>query len=125
MSAENLKAPKSVASVPSLKYARREAMFVMGLWAVTLVYTVVYCYVFGYSQHDVSLVNLSHLDRKVENLRLIFGVPDWVFWGVGLPWFVCVILTVWFSFWFMKDEDLGKDFEAELAERIREEGQHE
>jgi hypothetical protein len=117
---------KSLRNEVILKYARREAIFVMGLWLASFLYTVIYCYWFGYLKHPPLnflgiQLDFSRLDRSPSDLKLIYGIPDWVVWGVGLPWLVCLVLTVWFSLAFMKDEELGEDREAELAERIHEE----
>ena len=113
------------ASPPPLKFARREAVFVLSLWLFTLLYTVGYCYLFGYVKHTPPprvlgfTIDLSRFDRSPADLHLIFGVPDWMFWGVLAPWFVCWVLTTWFSFFFFKDEDLGEDLfgiEEQLGE---------
>jgi hypothetical protein len=38
-------------------------------------------------------------------------MPDWVFWSVVLPWGLCFLLSIWFCFWYMADDDLGQDVE--------------
>ncbi len=124
MSTPNLEPAPPAA--PSVRFARREAIFVMSTWALALLWTVGYSYLFGYRTHTgeilgIPLDGLAHLNRSPESLRLIGGIPDWVVWGVILPWAVCFVLTHWFAAWFMKDEDLGEDHDAELAQRIQEE----
>ena len=32
-----------------------------------------------------------------------------VFWGIAVPWLVCVAFTTWFCFFSMADDDLGRD----------------
>ena len=44
--------------------------------------------------------------RKPESLTFVLGFPDWVFWGLILPWGVCTIISSLFAFWFMVDEEL-------------------
>ena len=81
---------------PVLRSSRREAIVVLILWLCALTYTVGYCSLFGYQ-------------RSLESLTFILGFPDWVFWGVIAPWAVCLVLSYWFSSFFMRDEDLGED----------------
>ena len=61
-----------------------------------MVYTVTYCYLFGYN-------------RSLESLTFVLGFPDWVFWGVVVPWLVCVVFSWLFAFVLVKDVDLGVD----------------
>jgi hypothetical protein len=39
----------------------------------------------------------------------VFGIPDWVFYGVFLPWTVCTILAFIVSKYVIRDEDLGEE----------------
>jgi len=43
-------------------------------------------------------------------------MPSWVVWGIAVPWIVADIFTVWFCFFYMKDDDLGLSPE-ELAQQ--------
>jgi hypothetical protein len=79
-----------------LRNARREGLLIMAVWAAALVWTVSYCYHAGYH-------------RPVETVALILGMPNWVFWGVVLPWGICFLFATWFCFGYMKDDDLGED----------------
>jgi hypothetical protein len=79
-----------------LKSARREAIVILSLWVVCLVYTITYCGRNGY-------------DRTIDDMSFVFGFPDWVFWGVILPWSICTVFTWWFCYFFMGDEPLGDD----------------
>ena len=83
---------------PVLKSARREAIVVFITWVCALSYTVTYCYLHGY-------------DRSLDDLKFVLGFPDWVFWGIVVPWGVCFVVSWWFSYVFMTDEDLGKELE--------------
>ena len=85
--------------LPLLKSARREALGAFAIWLAAMIYSVGYCSLYGY-------------DRTAESLTFILGFPDWVFWGLVLPWGVCTIISSLFAFYFMKDEDLGPDSTA-------------
>lgn len=73
--------------------ARREACVVVAFFAVVLVYTCGYCYLFGY-------------DRDPATLTTYWGIPDWVLWGVMAPWLASAVFTFWFCFRFMADDPL-------------------
>ena len=88
---------------PILASSRFEAMASLVVWVVASVYTVTYCYLFGY-------------DRPLDSLTFVLGFPDWVFWGIVVPWGICVLLSAWFAFGFIRDVDLGHDPEDADAE---------
>jgi hypothetical protein len=81
---------------PVLTSSRREALVVLAIWATACTYTVGYCALFGY-------------ERDLASLRYVAGVPDWVFWGVFVPWSVCTVLSFWVSNFLIKDQDLGPE----------------
>ena len=83
---------------PVLVSARREALVVLVLWLAALTYTVGYCYLYGYV-------------RSLESLTFVMGIPDWVFWGVVVPWMACLLASWGFSFLLMADADLGEENE--------------
>ncbi|MCA9024460.1 MAG: DUF997 family protein [Planctomycetaceae bacterium] len=80
---------------PVFLHARREALVILGLWAAAMLWVVPYCYFFGY-----------HPVENPEQLKTIIGIPDWVFWGVFVPWLVCCLFSFVFSFWLIQDDDL-------------------
>ena len=82
---------------PLLRHARREAIFVACVFLAALVYTVGYCAKFGYAP------------TRSGELKLVFGFPDWVFWGIVTPWVICVAIGIWFSYFFMTDDDVGSE----------------
>jgi Protein of unknown function (DUF997) len=96
---------------PVLQSSRREAFFVMLLWLAALVYSLTYCSAYGY-------------DRDVASFTFVLGFPDWVFWGIVVPWAVCVAISGWFSFWFMRDEPLGDEPEGANGEETGPEANH-
>ena len=79
-----------------LRTARREAIVVFAIWLAAITYTVGYSYTFGY-------------DRPEESITYFYGVPDWVMWGIVLPWAVSTVAAVWFAVFFMTDEPLGDE----------------
>lgn len=79
--------------LPLLKSARREALIAFGIWAAATAYSVGYCCQYGYN-------------RDVASLTFVMGFPDWVFWGLVVPWGVSTIVASLFAFFIMKDEDL-------------------
>jgi hypothetical protein len=81
---------------PVLHSARREAIVVFITWVCAFAWTVTVCYLRGYN-------------RKLEDVSFVLGFPDWVFWGIIVPWAACFALSYWFSYFFMTDADLGTD----------------
>ena len=81
---------------PVLTSARREACLVFAIWVVACAYSVGVCFAMGY-------------ERKAETLTYVLGFPDWVFWGIVLPWCVCTLLSFVLSSFVMTDEDLGEE----------------
>lgn len=81
---------------PVLQSARREATLVLGLWLLAACYTLGYCGWFGYG-------------RSSASLTFVLGFPDWVFWGIIVPWVICSFLSFVVSNFVMRDEDLGED----------------
>jgi uncharacterized membrane protein YhdT len=81
---------------PVLRSARREALIVFGIWLAACIYTVGFCAAYGYERDPVSLT-------------FVFGIPDWVFYGIFLPWTVCTILSFIVSNFVIRDEDLGEE----------------
>lgn len=78
---------------PLLVSARREAVVSLTVFVAALVYTVGYCYRFAYG-------------RPAADIRYYAGIPDWVFGGIVVPWFICLAVTIWFSLGYMRDEPL-------------------
>ena len=72
----------------------------LGMWIVAMIYTISYCYTHGYG-------------RSAESLTFVLWFPDWVFWGVVVPWGVCTLLSIVFAFRIMGDESLGEEIDAD------------
>jgi hypothetical protein len=76
-----------------VRTARREAVGATVIWLMATIYSVGYCAIFGYG-------------RTAESLTFVLGFPDWVFWGIVLPWGVCTVVASLYAFWAMTDDDL-------------------
>jgi hypothetical protein len=97
--------------------ACREAKLLLTVWAVALVWTVGYCYLHGYRHAPDSRALQSGWAeaRTEENLQTVLGFPDWVFFGIMIPWLICTLFTVIFSMFLMRDDDLGAEGEEQSA----------
>ncbi|MCA9428238.1 MAG: DUF997 family protein [Candidatus Omnitrophica bacterium] len=95
---------------PTFRNARREALVILVIYTVSLLYTILFCHFFAYN-------------REPETIRLYLGIPDWVVWGVMLPWAVNVGVTFWFCFIYMADDNLDiPPDEPEIESELRGEG---
>lgn len=81
---------------PVVRSARREALVVFAVWLCAMTYVVTYCYLNGYN-------------RSLDSLKFVFGFPDWIFYGIVVPWTICVVFSIWFGATFMRDEELGEE----------------
>ncbi|MCA8997495.1 MAG: DUF997 family protein [Planctomycetaceae bacterium] len=81
---------------PVYLHSRREALLILLLWGLSFFWTVPYCYLRGYQ-------TLSN----PEDLRLVWGMPAWVTWGVAVPWITCGILSILICLFVIRDDDLG------------------
>lgn len=86
---------------PVVTASRREACIALGMWFVAMFYTITYCYFNGYG-------------RSVESLTFVLWFPDWVFWGIVVPWAICILISTVFAFRIMGDESLGEEVDAEV-----------
>lgn len=90
--------------------ARREARVVMIVWALALVWSVGVCYLRGYEHTadswavQVGLASVQH----AQDMGTFFGMPDWVWLGIVLPWLLCSAFTAGFCVG-MADDDLGTE----------------
>jgi hypothetical protein len=93
------------------RHARREAVIVLVVWALALAWTVSYCYLRGYQHEEDSWVVRAGLaqPRTADNFHQVAGLPDWVVFGILLPWLGCVAFTVFFCQFLMTDDELGAE----------------
>ena len=43
--------------------------------------------------------------RNYTSMKLILGFPDWIFYGVLVPWIIIVLFTIVYAFYFMEDNN--------------------
>jgi hypothetical protein len=92
-----------------------EFRFVSVCWFCAFLWTLSFCYLRGY-QHpaDSWLVQIGLAEPRTSgNFRLVLGMPDWIVWGIMLPWIICSVITVLYGLYGMKDDDLGIEAEGE------------
>jgi len=80
---------------PVFRHARREALIVLAVWIAGMLWTVCYCSATGY-------------DIPPEQVHATLGIPNWVFWGVLVPWLCIIVFSIWFGLFFMAADDLGQ-----------------
>lgn len=78
---------------PLVTSSRREASVAVVATFAVMAWSVGYCVRYGYG-------------RKFADLTFVLGFPDWVFWGIVVPWGACVVLAIWMTFFFIQDEVL-------------------
>ena len=83
---------------PVFLNARREALFILVLFAGCFVWALGVYFADGYYPD-------GNIPQQVPK---VLGMPRWVFWGIFMPWLFVDAVTVWFVFFFMKDDDLGE-----------------
>lgn len=93
---------------PVFLHSRREAVVILGVWALSLLWTVPYCYLNGYQS-----------PAAPEELPIVLGMPAWVFWGIAVPWVVCGLISIALCLWFIQDDDLGETAEKAPPEEGR------
>lgn len=52
--------------------------------AIFILFSTIVSYFLGYK-------------RSVSEIKFIFGFPDWVFYGVLIPWIAIVLYTIFFA----------------------------
>lgn len=80
---------------PIFLNSRREAVIIFLVWLAALIWAVPYCYFNGYYQPG---------EFDPASLKMIWGIPSWIFWGIAAPWLVADIATICFCFYMANDE---------------------
>ena len=83
---------------PLYLHSKREALWIICAWLVCLVWTVGYSALFGYGLEGTEV-------------KLVMGIPSWVFWGVFVPWLSATVFSIWFGLVYMRDDDLTEGSE--------------
>jgi len=86
---------------PVFLHSRREAVIIFCLWVTALIWVVPFCYFNGYG---------GNVDPGT--ISMIMGIPMWLFWGIFVPWLTADAFTIWFCFFYMKDDELGESNEG-------------
>ena len=74
--------------------SKRELRVILVTWALFCFWVVGYCSLRAYP--------LVYPD----DLKLVLGMPSWVFWGIALPWCCATAVTILFGLRGMKDQPL-------------------
>lgn len=90
---------------PVFVHSRREAVVILLVWLLCLLWSVPYCYLNGYID-----------GFEPAEFSTTLGIPSWLFWGIGMPWVFANLVTIWFCFCFMKHDDLGQGPEDRAAD---------
>ena len=85
-------------SDPVWKNSLREAMEILVLGTVFLVWTIGYCYLYGYGAG--------------ARTNLIIGIPSWAFWGIAVPWGMATLVTIAFAIYRVADDRLADETSA-------------
>lgn len=80
---------------PVFLNARREALITIFVWIVGLVWTVGYCLLTGY-------------DVPADQMKVTLGIPNWIFWGILVPWILVILFTIWFGLFYIADDKLAQ-----------------
>ena len=78
---------------PIFLNARREALVTIAVWIIGLAWTVGCCSLTGY-------------DVPADEMKVTFGMPNWIFWGVLVPWVLIILFTIWFGLLYIAEDEL-------------------
>ena len=78
-------------------------LLTLGLWLAAIIYSVTYLHAAG-------------LRRPVESLTFVLWFPDWVFWGIVVPWLVCTAISIYFALFVIEDDPLTSAADAASEE---------
>jgi hypothetical protein len=85
---------------PLVRASFLEACLVTAIWFAAGVWSIAVCATMGYS-------------RPASELTLILGFPDWVFWGIVVPWLTCTAVSCVFGWRLAGDGDLGVELQSD------------
>ena len=80
---------------PVFVHSRREALVVVGIFFVFATCTLTTAFTLG-----------SRVSDGEPGVPTFLGMPTWVFWSIVAPWVVANIITGWFCFYYMSDDEL-------------------
>ena len=76
----------------------REARWILAMWVGCFVWTLTASLTMGYPD-----------TVDPETFPTVLGIPAWVAWGIGLPWLIANVVTIWFCLTQMDDAELESD----------------
>ena len=80
---------------PVFLHARKETKVLLITFFVFLVWVVGVSWYLGYG------------NDSAEPLRMVWGMPRWVVWGIAAPWMGANLFTLWFCWRCVADDPLG------------------
>ncbi len=105
---------------PVYQNSWREARLILIVWTCCFLYTTSYCYLYGYLVHEPSPQStggdvaelfgpLSTWNRQGDSVTypLGLGIPEWVFYGVALPWLIAIMISIGFCLFVFREDDLS------------------
>ncbi len=84
---------------PVYQNSKRETQWILFIWALFAIWVVGISGWLGYKTDPEAPV------------KVVMGFPNWVFWGIAVPWLGANIAICTFAIKFMKDDPLGDDSE--------------
>jgi hypothetical protein len=78
-----------VSMEPAYRRSRKEAIVAGIIWLIAAVWVLVTCSLLTYGR----------------TVYPIGGIPNWALWGIFLPWLVFLIVNIWYSLFYLRDDD--------------------
>jgi hypothetical protein len=96
---------------------RREGLFAAVAWCLAMLWTVGYCYLFGYQHGPDSWPVRAGLVEpwRPGQFRQFLGLPHWVLFGIVCPWLFWTVVTWLYAAFGIADDDLGAEAGEEGA----------
>jgi len=90
---------------PVYLHSRRELIAILVIFGGACVWALTVSWVSGYTTDA----------QAGEQIAKVLGMPRWVFWGVFVPWIAADVATIWFCFFYMKDDDLDASSDTDIS----------
>jgi hypothetical protein len=91
--------PPARSEDPVVRSGRHEALGTLAICLAATIYSVTYCTLWGY-------------ERPIESLKFVLWFPDWVFWGIVVPWGACTAVSIYFAWFVIEDGPLASADDA-------------
>ncbi len=76
----------------SIRQSRREFAGILITWGVFMIWVIGYASARAYPDDPSAM-------------PLLLGFPQWIVWGIALPWLAATLVTIFFSLRIMKDHE--------------------